>query len=221
MKNVYVRILLFVAIVAGGFFVFDAFFICKASPVSLTRSTLQIISNKVYTHLSDYGEILQAKDIFSDPFESRELDVDAWGNKIEYLIIDKHKIRIASYGKDGEIGGEGEPGDIIFEIDPYDIDSYELDHEGRSFRQTTKITLTALEKSIHAFYSEHETPPASLEQLLAWEGKGEDAHALDGWGHLILYEVTDGVVTLTSFARDRKRGGVAKNKDIIVTLTLG
>ena len=136
------------------------------------------------------------------------------------MIIDKHKIRIASYGKDGAIGGEGETVDIIFEIDPYDIASYEWYHDGRSFRQTTRITLSVLETSIHAFYSEHKRPPASLEQLLAWEGKGEDARYVDSWGHLIRYEVTDGIVTLTSFARDRKRGGVAKNKDIVVTVTL-
>lgn len=66
------------------------------------------------------------------------------------------------------------------------------------------------------FAKVHNRLPASLLELPA--RKGYDNETTDGWGCDILYEVKpDGMVSLTSYGRDRRPGGGGEDADCVGT----
>jgi len=183
-------ILLLLTLSALLLYVFFIHFGCKAPPVSLTQSTLTSIVNEIYDYVSDCNAVPQACDIFIAGRGARDLSVDAWGNPIEYSILEKHRIRVVSYGRDGKLGGEGEDADIMLEIDPYDIDTFDELYNGRSFRKTTMLKLTALEEQIRIFYSDKKLPPTSLQQVVEGMGRSNDRLTVDGWAARFSMKIT-------------------------------
>jgi len=79
--------------------------------------------------------------------------------------------------------------------------------------ESTVSAITANFVRIGLFAEKHKKMPVSLEELPNREGY--DERITDGWNRPLKYVIdSNGIVTITSFGRDGKPGGVGEDADI-------
>jgi hypothetical protein len=152
---------------------------------------------------------------------------DDWRKEIAYAVRADGAVILSSFGRDGIKGGAGEDTDIIGTFQPRRLDGRWEDDpvwlrppyfppsgpRPGGERAFTADQMIFMRTKIIKFAERNNRLPAPNE--LRRVGEYEDL-CWDGWGREILCSYDkDDVVTLTSFGRDGKKGGVGEDADIV------
>ncbi len=108
MKNKTIMVIFLVLLILG---LISFLLIEKIPPSTNTRNRMSGIELRIRKYVKDNGKLPPSLSYLPERPGYNNSTKDGWGNEISYHHED-HKVFLASYGKDGKIGGEAENADL-------------------------------------------------------------------------------------------------------------